>query len=166
MLTETCRCRPHLTTNWKNYPPYVNLTSLKTPGIIIPFLLVKVIDQCCGNCSEHGLSKLDFRRNGNNGIAQQNTTGDLLHNINDQTDFSFPVIGYKLQDSYKGGLGYAPFVESAGVAFVVYTDTSVFTNTMFAALLACWPVVVIPLVMAYIAGVMVWMLVSIAELTK
>ena len=84
-----------------------------------------------------------------------------MQNINGQTDFSFPVIGYKLQDSYKGGLGYAPFVESAGVAFVVYTDTSAVKDAMFDALIACWPVVLIPLVMAYIAGVLVWLLVRI-----
>lgn len=160
MFTETCRCRPHLTTNWRNYPPYVNVTSLSTPGIIIPKLLTGVISECCGDCLDHGESKLDFTCNGNNGTAQRNSSEDLLQNIDDQTDFSFPVIGYKLQDSYKGGLGYAPFVESAGVAFVVYTDTSGVKDAMFDALIACWPVIVIPLAMAYIAGVTVWILVS------
>lgn len=161
MLTETCRCRPHLTTNWRNYPPYVNLSSLSSPGIIIPKLLTGVISECCGQCLAHGESKLDFTRNGNNEIAQQNSSENFLRNIDGQTDFSFPVIGYKLQDSYKGGLGYAPFVESAGVAFVVYTDTSGVKDAMFDALIACWPVVVIPVVMAYIAGVLVWLLVRI-----
>ena len=137
------------------------MTSLSTPGIIIPKLLTGVINECCGECLDHGKSKLDFTRNGNNGIAQQNSSQELLQNIDDQTDFSFPVIGYKLQDSYKGGLGYAPFVESAGIAFVVYTDTSGVKDAMFDALIACWPVVVIPFVMAYIAGVLVWLLVRI-----
>lgn len=159
MFTETCRCRPHLTTNWRNYPPYVNVTFLSTPGIIIPKLLTGVISECCGECLDHGQSKLDFTRNGNNGTAQQNSSEDLLQNIDGQTDFSFPVIGYKLQDSYKGGLGYAPFVESAGIAFVVYTDNSGVKDAMFDALIACWPVVVLPVVMAYIAGVLVWLLV-------
>ena len=159
LFAETCRCRPNLTTSWRNYPPYVNLTSLNTPGIIIPELLTGVIKECCAYCFEHGESKLDFRRNGNNGIAQRNRSEDLLHNIDGQTDFSFPVIGHKLQDSYKGGLGYSPFVESAGVAFIVYTDTSGVKEAMFDALLACWPVIVLPLVMAYIAGVTVWILV-------
>ena len=161
LFIETCRCRPRLTTNWRNYPPYVNLTSLSTPGIIIPKLLTGVINQCCGTCLDQGESRLDFTRNGNNRIAQQNRSEDFLQNIDGQTDFSFPVIGYKLQDSYKGGLGYAPFVESAGVAFIVYSDTSGVKEAMFDALLACWPVVVLPLVMAYIAGVTVWILVSI-----
>lgn len=137
------------------------MSSLSSPGIIIPKLLTGVISECCGECLDHGESKLDFTRNGNNGTAQQNSSEDLLQNINGQTDFSFPVIGYKLQDSYKGGLGYAPFVESAGVAFVVYTDTSGVKDAMFDALIACWPVVLIPLVMAYIAGVLVWLLVRI-----
>lgn len=74
------------------------------------------------------------------------------------------MIGHKLQDSYKGGLGYAPFVESAGVAFVVYTDTSSIKQAMFAALLACWPVIVIPAIMGYVAGVLVWILVSFLKL--
>ena len=139
----------------------MNLTSLNTPGIIIPKLLTGVIEECCAYCLEHGESKLDFRRNGNNGTAQRNRSEDLLHNIDGQTDFSFPVIGHKLQDTYKGGLGYSPFVESAGVAFIVYTDTSGVKEAMFDALLACWPVIVLPLVMAYIAGVTVWILVRI-----
>jgi len=43
----------------------------------------------------------------------------------------------------------------------VYTDTSGVKDAMFDALIACWPVVVIPFVMAYIAGVLVWLLVRI-----
>ena len=105
-------------------------------------------------------SELDFTRNGNNKTAQQTTVADLRQNIDLQTDFSFPVIGYKLQDTYKGGLGYAPFVESAGVAYLVYTDTTGLKDSMFSALLACWPVVAIPMIIAYIAGVFVWVLVS------
>ena len=103
---------------------------------------------------------LDFARNGHNHTAQQSTVEDFTQNIDGQTDFSFPVIGNKLQDSYKGGLGYAPFVESAGVAFIVYTDTSNVKEAMFSALLASWPVVAIPLIMAFIAGFLVWVLVG------
>ena len=105
-------------------------------------------------------SRLDLTLNGNNQTARQETVNDLQRNIDNQTDFSFPIIGHKLQDSYKGGLGYAPFVESSGVAFVVYTDTSSIKEAMFNALLACWPVILIPMIMAYIAGVFVWILVS------
>ena len=104
-------------------------------------------------------SQLDFKLNGNNQTAQQTTDEHLRENIDNQTDFSFPVIGFKLQDSYKGGLGYSPFVESGGVAFVVYTDISGVTDVMFSALLACWPVVLVPFIMAYVAGVCIWMLV-------
>ena len=109
---------------------------------------------------------LDFTRNGNNRTAQQSTVEDFRQNIDEQTDFSFPVIGNKLQDTYKGGLGYAPFVESAGVAFIVYTDTSNVKEAMFSALLACWPVVAIPLIMAYIAGFSVWVLVSLLGISS
>ena len=46
------------------------------------------------------------------------------------------------------------------MAFLIYSDFSGLRDAMFAALVACWPVVVLPLVMAYIAGVVVWLLVS------
>ena len=104
-------------------------------------------------------SRLDFRLNGNNQAAQQTTIEQFRKNIDSQTDFSFPVIGYKLQDSYKGGLGYSPFVESAGVVFIVYTDNSNVKDTMVSALFACWPIVLIPFIMAYIAGFCIWVLV-------
>ena len=56
VFTETCRCRRRLTTNWRNFPPYVNVTSLNDIGVIIPKLLVQVVDQCCGWCREHNRS--------------------------------------------------------------------------------------------------------------
>ena len=157
---ETCRCHKHLTTNWRNYPPYVNLMSLSSPGVIIPRLLEEVINECCGECHAHGKSELDFSRSGNNGTSEQNRSEYLLENIDNQTDFSFPVNGYRLQNSYRGGLGYSPFVESAGVAFLTFQDSSDAKHAMFVTLEACWPVVVLSLVMAYIAGLIMWLLVS------
>ena len=150
---ETCRCYKHLTTNWRNYPPYVDLKSLSSPGVII-------INECCGECRAHGKSELDFSCSGNNGTSEQNRSEYLLENIDNQTDFSFPVNGYKLQNSYRGGLEYSPFVESAGVAFLTFQDSSDAKHAMFVTLEACWPVVVLSLVMAYIAGLIMWLLVS------
>ncbi|CAH3152802.1 unnamed protein product, partial [Pocillopora meandrina] len=155
---ETCRCYKHLTTNWRNYPPYVDLKSLSSPGVIIPRLLEEVINECCGECRAHGKSELDFSRSGNNGTSEQNRSEYLLENIDNQTDFSFPVNGYKLQNSYRGGLEYSPFVESAGVAFLTFQDSSDAKHAMFVTLEACWPVVVLSLVMAYIAGLIMWLL--------
>ena len=47
------------------------------------------------------------------------------------------------------------------MAYVVYIDNSGVKEAMFTALVNCWPVIVIPMIMAYIAGVFVWFLVSL-----
>lgn len=51
-------------------------------------------------------------------------------------------------------------IESAGVAFLTFQDSSDVKHAMFVTLMACWPVVVLSLVMAYIAGLIMWLLVS------
>ena len=49
------------------------------------------------------------------------------------------------------------------MAYVVYIDNSGVKEAMFTALVDCWPVIVIPMIMAYIAGVLVWILVSLSK---
>ena len=45
------------------------------------------------------------------------------------------------------------------MVFIVYTDNSNVKDTMVSALFACWPIVLIPFIMAYIAGFFIWVLV-------
>ena len=118
-----------------------------------------MVKECCGHCLDRNQTVLDFKTNGKNEPSTKNSSRRLLEELDESTDFTFPVYGHKDQDSYKGGFGYTPVIESAGVAFIV---PEVFTTqtTMFRALLNCLRVFIVPLVTAYIAGIIIWCLVS------
>lgn len=159
-ISETCPCGSHLTTSWRRYEPYVNISDDGEPGQIIPMVLQSMVDDCCGLCDAFSKTLLHFNMNGNNKPSAKNTSRDLLESLEESTDFTFPVYGHKNQDSYKGGYGYIPVIESAGVAFIVYPEVSTTQTSMFNSMLRCLPVLVLPIVTAYIAGVIIWFLVS------
>ena len=46
------------------------------------------------------------------------------------------------------------------MAFLTFQDSSGVKHAMFVTLIACWPVVVLSLMMAYNAGLIIWLLVS------
>ena len=119
-----------------------------------------MVKECCGECYEFSETILDFTKNGEEKPSAKNTSRDLLENLDTATDFVFPVHGNTYQDSYKGGYGFVPIMESAGVAFIVYPEVSTTQTTMFESIMRCLPVLVLPIVTAYIAGVIIWILVS------
>ena len=119
-----------------------------------------MVKECCGHCVEHNQTILDFGINGRKKPSTKTSSRDLLESMDELTDFTFPVYGHKDQDSYKGGYGYTPVIESAGVAFIVYPEVSTTQATMFQTMLNCLPVLILPIVTAYIAGVIIWCLVS------
>lgn len=119
-----------------------------------------MVKECCGDCYEFSETIVDFTNNGKEKPSAKNTSRDLLENLDTVTDFVFPVHGNKYQDSYKGGYGFVPIMESAGVAFIVYPEVSTTQSTMFESIMRCLPVLLLPIVTAYIAGVIIWILVS------
>ncbi|XP_022793852.1 uncharacterized protein LOC111332704 [Stylophora pistillata] len=155
---ETCPCERSFTTSWRRYEPYVNFTKDNEPGEIIPLVLRSMVRECCGKCQSYGQVELDFKHDGRSNSSERNSNQDLLDNLDESTDFTFPVSGYKEQDSYKGGYGFAPVIESAGVAFIVYPEKTQNQNTMYQSLLLCLPVLGLPIITAYIAGVIIWCL--------
>ena len=157
---ETCHCTKRLTTSWRRYEPYVNFTDDGQPAQIIPVVLQSMVQECCGHCDEHNETILDFKTNGRNQPSSHNSSRQLVEGVDVNTDFTFPIFGHKDQDSYKGGFGYTPVIESAGVAFIVHPEVSTTQVTLFRSIIRCLPVLILPIVTAYIAGVIVWFLVS------
>ena len=51
-------------------------------------------------------------------------------------------------------------IESAGVAFIVRPQVSTTQTTIFTLFIRCLPVLLLPIVTAYIAGIIIWALVS------
>ncbi|XP_068689584.1 protein sidekick-1-like isoform X2 [Montipora foliosa] len=158
VIGETCHCESTLTTSWRRYEPYANVSDDGQPGEIIPWVLKEMVDECCGSCSEFQTTVVNFKRDGSNEESAKNSSHFLLKSLDTSSDFTFPIYGSSLQDSYRGGFGYVPVIESSGVAFIVYPEVSTQQNTMFNSIIRCLPVLLLPMVTAYAAGVIIWIL--------
>ena len=130
------------------------------PGEIIPWVLKEMVDECCGSCSKFQTTVVNFKRDGSNRESAKNSSHFLLKSLDTSSDFTFPIYGNSLQKSYKGGFGYVPVIELPGVAFIVYPEVSTQQNTMFNSIIRCLPLLLLPMVTSYAAGVIMWILVS------
>ena len=119
-----------------------------------------MVQHCCDVCQEHNRSAVDFSSDGLQRKAEKKSAKELL-NSSDVTDFSFPVHGHRDQERFKGGLGYAPLVETSGVAFIVVRNTSKTKEDMFKSIMRNIPLMLVPIVTAFMAGAVVWALVSL-----
>ena len=143
--------------------PYVakdNSTKLGLGGLM-PRFVNEMAVTCCQSCRTHGQSYVDFDFNGKDEPAIQST--EELHrlNINHETDFSFPVYGYKLQDRFRHEFGYTGIIESPGTAYVINTNFgNQMATSLLDAILACWPLAFIGVLMAYISGFTIWAVVG------
>ena len=119
-----------------------------------------MVDECCGWCSEFQKTVVNFKRDASNEESAKSSSHFLLKSLDTSSDFTFPIYGNSLQDSYKGGFGYVPVIESSGVAFIVYPDSTQ-QNTMFNSVILWLPVLfLLPMVTAYVPAVIIWILVS------
>ncbi|XP_068752747.1 uncharacterized protein [Montipora capricornis] len=158
VIGETCHCESTFTTSWRRYEPYANVGDDGQPGEIIPWVLKEMVDECCGSCFEFQTTVVNFKRDGSNKESAKNSSHFLLNSLDTSSDFTFPIYGNSFQDSYKGGFGYVPVIESSGVAFIVYPEVSTQQNTMFNSMIRCLLVLLLPMVTAYAAGVIIWIL--------
>ena len=159
---ETCRCQKRLTTNWMIYKPYVTGNA---SGLVPPVVNDMAIE-CCRTCESHGQSYVDFDLDGkNNGAFKKD--GEIFRSaISQNTDFHFPVYGFKLQDRYHHEYGYIGVVESPGIAYIVNTDTGeTISKSVLMAIFGTWPLIMLCLSFAYLAGILLWVSVSVLRKT-
>ena len=168
-LLETCRCHKKLTTNYRQYTPYVNVTRvnqlqpLTTDDLkgMLPFLFSDLATTCCRTCKQHGTTLVDLNNNGKNMHAFRQHSNEVESFIDNDTDFSFPIYGLNWQRVYKSYYRYIPLVESPGIAFIVITADYVDPVwTMYKEIVATWPYVLFTVLTALVAGIIVWFLVS------
>ena len=84
--------------------------------------------------------------------------------MDDKTDLVFPIFGYQEQETW-ALFTYVAVVESPGVAFIVMDpplDTG--PNVVILSVLGVWPVFVVCMFLAYIAGFIVWVAVRPVKL--
>ena len=162
VFAATCRCRKRLTSSWRPFPPYVinPARSSERRGLIAP-LLTDIVSVCCGFCRSHGKSFVDYEHDGLNQKSMQKLDSDLKKNLSHRTDFAFPIYGFPGQERYAQRFGYHGIVVSPGIAYIVNTKTEEkMSAKLFQNVIGCWPAIVLSALLTYVAGVLIWLLVS------
>ena len=129
-------------------------------GIFSP--VEKMIEWACGDCTNgHGLTSLDLSTNGKGKQAPKTSVVEFMGDIDDIPQLSFPVPGNKHLVHYMAHYAYVHFVDTPGLIFVTILDPpGISSQFVFSAVFACYPVFLISMCMMFVAGFVVWVLVS------
>ena len=165
MAAETCRCPKVLYSNYWSMPPYLALNEKnnKLEGIFSE-IVTDMIHAACGICPGHretGHTKIDIVSNGKQKSSAKRKVSEVLKDIGDVPQISFPIYGNKYITRYIADYAYINLVESPGVAFIATRRRpgSAAMN-MLNAVIKCVPMIVLSACMAYISGFLIWTLVS------
>ena len=160
-LSATCRCHKTLKTNYWNIQPYVNVTGDNRNRGFFPHLLDMVTLYCCEYCLEHGTTDIDYFHDGKGDPSEKVSDIDVKRNVILETDYSFPVYGFFGQTIYNKYFGYAAIVDVVGTVFFTRKpDASEQATALLASIMSIMPFLAITIIFAYIAGVIMWALVS------
>ena len=163
--SETCRCPEVLYTNYWSTPPYlmVNEEDKKLEGIFSG-IVTDMIHSACGICPGHGETgdtKIDIVSNGKQKSSAKRNILEVLKDIGDVPQISFPIYGNKYITRYMADYAYINLVESPGVAFIATSrPPGSAAMNMINAVFKCVPMIVLSACMAYISGFVIWALVS------
>ena len=128
---------------------------------IFPPILQLVVRSCCRECRQYGYTSIDFRSSRLNAPAIKSTEKQVKEAIDDVTELSFPVYGRMEQTDYSNEYGFAPLVQSAGVAFIVAGDEpGAAAKMVVKAVFDLWPLIITVFVSAFFSGIIMWLLVS------
>ena len=161
LITETCRCPGVFYTNWAVLPPYVtkSIDSQSPQGIIGTFV-EEMLSESCGVCKSHGHTSLNFKTNGKGDTAYKTTMNEVILDVNSKTAISFPVTGAMDNDKFQRYYVFVPMVESPGIAFITVRQKDGSKNRVISTLLKYLPLYLFCLMTAYVAGTIIWALVS------
>ena len=141
-------------------PPYTNRTGDEETGIF-PWLLNKLVKECCGDCSNgHGWSEIMYKTDGYGVDGFKDTIADFSSTIDENTDFSFPVQGHSLMETYRTFYSYVYSIASPGVAFFTVDDPpGKMPNAVLQTVNSSWGLMVIAVLFSSMAGALMWFLV-------
>jgi hypothetical protein len=110
---------------------------------------------------EHGTTDIDYFHDGEGRPSEKSSDIDVKRKLTLNTDYSFPIYGFFGQTVYSKYYGYASIVDVVGtVFFTLKPDSSVQTQALLTSVLSILPFLAIAVVFAYLAGVIIWALVS------
>ena len=141
-LSETCACQQFI--NVASSPQ--ELTAADSIANELSNVIRALIIGTCGVCEQYGRTTLVYTKNSS-----------------DSDDLTFPVTKtFYRQSEYSK---FVPVIRVPGVAIITRKKqdlSSILTNVAGGSILDSWPVIVFTVVMAMLAGIIVWFLVSLA----
>ena len=169
-FSGTCKCPEYLKVNWWKIPPYTNGNELKGPGGIFS-RAVEMMLEMCGTCPlGHGKTKACYspgcgqqssRRRRAVDTFQQESFQQVLDNIKDDVDISFPIQGNKYLTHYGGIFPYISVVETSGSAYFTVKKIPSTSHVILKATFYSIPMLLLFFLLSVLAGFVIWILVSI-----
>ncbi len=159
---ETCRCPEILYTNyWSNFPYLKVNDEDSTLEGVLSRIVPDMVHYACGICPAHGDTFIDITTNGKEKPSAKKSVLEVLRDMDDVPQISFPIYGNRYVETYMGEYAYINLVESPGVAFIAAKrPPGKAADNMIRALIDCMPVMVLSACMAFISGFIIWILVS------
>jgi len=153
---ETCNCHSTIYTNWWINPPYVDEQGLNKSGIMTP-ILKQAVYTCCGNCTEHGVSRIDFENTTTGHPARKPGLLQFKSSFEETTELHFPVYGFMDQTRYSNNYGFVPFVQSPGMALIVIGDEEgTAASLLLKSLALCFPILFLSIAMLWVSSLAMW----------
>ena len=144
-------------TTFQVLPPYVIREPDGTVSGILPELIRRMTTSCCVTCSG---TVLNFDQDGPGRVSEKDTYPELLKSLDKATTFAFPIVGYPNTDTYGSQFGFIPGVEAPGMVIIVKKkSTENLALAVFNSVFGIWPVLLINVVLALVAGIIIWILV-------
>lgn len=131
---------------------------------MMPYVIHSAITDCCGECPSHLTGRVQINYGYDGYGNQANKSSDIIVKsyIDDETDVHFPIFGFQDQTHFAKYYGYIPIVSSAGVAFFVNKEGGAASpQNVASAVFSCWPLIMFNLILAFLVGLIVWLLVSV-----
>nr|XP_058971271.1 uncharacterized protein LOC131797634 [Pocillopora verrucosa] len=157
---ETCRCPKTLYTNYWSTPPYLkaNLKGNTLDGIF-SHIVTDMIYSACGECPAYGFTEINLTSNGNGQRSGKESLVDVLGDIDEVPQISFPMYGNRYVTRFGGVHPYVNLVESPGLAFVAAKRTpGAAARNIVSAVFSCFPLVLLSAFMAFLSGFIIWLL--------
>lgn len=124
-------------------------------------IVTDMIHTACGICPEYGDTTIVINSNGKGKRSYKKSILQVLDDIGDVPQISFPIYGNKYITRYEGSYAYINLVESPGLAFIAVKKTpGKAARNMISAVFDCIPLVVLSGCMAFSSGFIIWVLVS------
>ena len=120
-----------------------------------------MVHAACGICPAHGDTIIEIAENGKGERSAKKNVLEVLNDIDEVPEISFPIYGNKYITKYMGDYAYINLVESPGVAFIAAArPPGSAAMNMISAVLDTVPLMVMSACMASLSGFVVWLLVS------